>query len=71
MAAGLAAGAIGTETDGSITCPSSMNSLVGLKPTVGLVSRRQIVPISESQDTAGPMTRTVADAAAILTAIAG
>ena len=71
MAAGLAAGSIGTETDGSITCPSSMNSLVGLKPTVGLVSRRQIVPISESQDTAGPMTRTVADAAAILSAIAG
>lgn len=70
-AAGFAAGAIGTETDGSIVCPAAMNGIVGLKPTVGLVSRTHIVPISASQDTAGPMTRTVADAAAILTAIAG
>jgi len=71
VAAGLAAAAIGTETDGSITCPASVNGIVGLKPTVGLVSRRHIVPISESQDTAGPMTPTVRDAALVLTAIAG
>ncbi|MFZ5670964.1 MAG: amidase [Pseudomonadota bacterium] len=71
VAAGLAAAAIGTETDGSITCPAAAMGLVGLKPTVGLVSRRYIVPISASQDTAGPMTRTVADAAALLTVIAG
>ena len=71
IAAGLAGGGIGTETDGSITCPAAINGIVGLKPTVGLVSRTHIVPISPSQDTAGPMTRTVADAAAILTAIAG
>lgn len=71
IAAALAAGGIGTETDGSITCPAAMNGLVGLKPTVGLVSRTHVVPISASQDTAGPMTRTVADAAAILTVIAG
>ena len=71
IAAGLAAGAIGTETDGSVTCPAAMNGVVGLKPTVGLVSRTYVAPISESQDTAGPMTRTVADAAAILTVIAG
>ena len=71
IAAGLAAAAIGTETDGSITCPASVNGIVGLKPTVGLVSRRHIIPISESQDTAGPMTRTVRDAAVVLTAIAG
>lgn len=70
-AASLAAATIGTETDGSITCPSSVNGLVGIKPTVGLVSRTHIVPISHSQDTAGPMTRSVADAAAILTIIAG
>ena len=63
--------AIGTETDGSIVCPSSTNGLVGIKPTIGLVSRSGIVPISVSQDTAGPMTRSVADAAALLTAIAG
>ena len=55
---------VGTETDGSILCPSSMMGLVGLKPTVGLVSRAGVVPIAHSQDTAGPMTRTVADAAA-------
>ncbi|THD79841.1 MAG: amidase [Phenylobacterium sp.] len=71
IAAGLASAGIGTETDGSVTCPSAMNGIVGLKPTVGLVSRRYIVPISPEQDTAGPMTRTVADAAAVLTAIAG
>ncbi len=71
MAAGLAAGTIGTETDGSITCPSSINGIVGFKPTLGLVSRRHIVPISHSQDTAGPMTQTVWDAALMLNAIAG
>jgi amidase len=71
MAAGLGALAIGTETDGSVTCPAAMNGVVGLKPTVGLVSRTHIVPISPEQDTAGPMTRTVADAAALLAAIAG
>ena len=71
VAAGITWAAIGTETDGSITCPAAINGLVGLKPTVGLVSRTHIVPISHSQDTAGPMTRTVADAALILTAIAG
>ncbi len=71
VAASLAAGAIGTETDGSITCPAGVNGIVGFKPTVGLVSRRFIVPISHSQDTAGPMTRTVRDAAMILTAIIG
>lgn len=71
IAAGLAWAAIGTETDGSITCPASVNGIVGFKPTVGLVSRTHIVPISHSQDTAGPMTRTVADAALLLGAIAG
>jgi len=71
IAADLAVVAIGTETDGSIVCPSSTNGLVGIKPTIGLVSRSGIVPISVSQDTAGPMTRSVADAAALLTAIAG
>ncbi len=71
IAASLAAVAIGTETDGSITSPASANSLVGLKPTLGLVSRSGIIPIAASQDTAGPMTRTVADTAALLTAIAG
>lgn len=70
-AANFCAVTIGTETDGSITAPSAAASLVGLKPTVGLVSRSGIIPISASQDTAGPMTRTVADAAALLTAIAG
>jgi amidase len=62
---------VGTETDGSIVCPSGMEALVGIKPTVGLVSRSGIIPISHSQDTAGPMARTVADAAALLTAMAG
>ncbi|MEM1133215.1 MAG: amidase [Pseudomonadota bacterium] len=70
-AAGLGAGAIGTETDGSITCPASTNGVVGFKPTVGMVSRTHVVPISHSQDTAGPMTRSVTGAAHILTAIAG
>jgi amidase len=70
-AARLAPLTIGTETDGSIVCPSSINGVVGLKPTVGLVSRRFIVPISSSQDTAGPMTRTVRDAALLLSMIAG
>lgn len=71
VAAGLAPAAIGTETDGSITCPAAINGIVGFKPTVGLVSRTHIVPISHSQDTAGPMTRTVEDAAIVLSAIAG
>ncbi len=63
VAANFCAVAIGTETDGSIVCPSSSNSLVGIKPTLGLVSRAGIIPISHSQDTAGPMARTVTDAA--------
>ena len=71
VAAGMAWAAIGTETDGSVTCPASMNGLVGLKPTVGLVSRTYVVPISSTQDTAGPMARSVADAALLLNAIAG
>lgn len=69
IAANLAAVGIGTETDGSIICPSSINGIVGIKPTVGLASRSGIIPIAESQDTAGPMCRSVADAAAVLTAI--
>jgi amidase len=69
VAANLCAFAIGTETNGSISCPSSINGIVGLKPTVGLVSRTGIIPISKTQDTAGPMTRTVRDAAIILAAI--
>jgi amidase len=71
IAAGLAAAALGTETDGSITCPADVCGIVGLKPTVGLVSRARIIPISASQDTPGPMTRSVADAAALLDAMAG
>jgi len=71
IAANLAAVGVGTETDGSVVCPSSVSALVGIKPTIGLVSRTGIVPISHSQDTAGPMTRTVADAAALLNAMAG
>jgi amidase len=71
VAANMAWAAIGTETDGSITCPASVNGIVGFKPTVGLVSRTYVVPISASQDTPGPMTRTVADAALLLSAIAG
>src|SRR5258705_9057828 len=70
-AANLCAAAIGTETDGSVVCPSSANSLVGIKPTVGLVGRSGIIPIAHSQDTAGPMTRSVADAAIILGALTG
>jgi len=69
VAANLCVAAIGTETDGSVVCPSSANSLVGIKPTVGLVSRAGIIPISHSQDTAGPMARTVRDAALILGAL--
>ncbi|HEX8471848.1 MAG TPA: amidase [Brevundimonas sp.] len=71
VAVGLAPVAIGTETNGSITCPASVNGVVGFKPTVGLVSRTHIVPISHSQDTAGPIATTVEDAAIVLTAIAG
>ncbi|RIV87934.1 amidase [Aurantiacibacter zhengii] len=71
VAAGFAWAAIGTETDGSITCPASVNGVVGFKPTVGLVSRTHVVPLSASQDTAGPMARSVSDAAMLLTAIAG
>jgi amidase len=71
MAAALAPLAIGTETDGSIVSPSAACGVVGIKPTLGLVSRTGIVPISAAQDTAGPMARTVADAAALLTALAG
>jgi amidase len=71
VAAGLAAAAIGTETDGSIVCPASVCGVVGLKPTVGMVSRAGIIPISASQDTAGPMTRSVADAALLMGVIAG
>src|SRR5947199_249486 len=71
VAAGLVRFAIGTETDGSVTCPASVNGIVGLKPTVGLVSRTHVVPISHTQDTPGPMTPTVREAAQLLTAIAG
>ena len=71
VAAGLAPVAVGTETDGSVVCPSSVNGLVGIKPTLGLVSRTRVVPISGSQDTPGPMAHSVADAAAMLTLMAG
>lgn len=71
IASSYAAVGVGTETDGSIVCPSGMAALVGIKPTVGLISRSGIIPISHSQDTAGPMTRSVADAAALLTAMVG
>jgi amidase len=71
VAANLTALAMGTETDGSIVCPSAMVGIVGLKPTLGLVSRSGIIPIAHSQDTAGPMTRTVRDAAILLSAMAG
>lgn len=70
-AAGLCAAAVGTETDGSITSPANACGVVGIKPTVGLVSRSGVIPISHSQDTAGPMARTVADAAALLGAMTG
>ena len=71
VSANMCAVAIGTETDGSIVCPSSANGIVGIKPTLGLVSRAGIVPIAHSQDTAGPMTRTVRDAAILLNVLAG
>jgi amidase len=71
VSANLCAAAIGTETDGSIVCPSSANGIVGIKPTVGLVSRAGIIPISHSQDTSGPMARTVRDAAIILGVLTG
>jgi amidase len=71
IAASFAAVGVGSETDGSIVCPAGMCALVGIKPTLGLVSRSGIIPISHSQDTAGPMTRTVADAAALLNVLAG
>ncbi len=71
VAAGLAPAAIGTETDGSIVCPAAANGIAGIKPTVGLIPRTHIVPISASQDTAGPMTLTVADAALLLAVMAG
>ena len=70
-AANLCAAAIGTETDGSVVCPSSANSLVGIKPTLGIVSRAGIIPIAHSQDTPGPMARTVTDAAVLLGALTG
>jgi amidase len=71
VAANLCAVAIGTETDGSIVCPASVNGIVGIKPTVGLVSRSGIIPISKTQDTAGPMARTVTDAVILLGALSG
>ncbi len=71
VAANLCAAAVGTETDGSIICPAHINGVVGIKPTVGLVSRAGVIPISHSQDTAGPMARTVADAALLLGAMTG
>jgi amidase len=71
VSANLSAVGVGTETDGSVVCPSSANSLVGIKPTVGLISRAGIIPISHNQDTAGPMCRTVTDASILLGALAG
>ena len=71
VSANLCVAAIGTETDGSIVCPSTTNGIVGIKPTVGLVSRTGIIPISHSQDGAGPMCRTVRDAAIVLGALTG
>jgi amidase len=71
VAANLAAIGIGTETDGSVVCPSNANSLVGIKPTLGLISRAGIIPIAHSQDTSGPMCRTVTDVAILLGALAG
>jgi amidase len=71
VSANFCALAIGTETDGSIVCPSCVNGIVGIKPTVGLISRAGIIPIAHSQDTAGPMARTVADAAILLGALTG
>ena len=71
VAANLAVVAVGTETDGSVVCPSGINGIVGIKPTLGLVSRSGIIPIAHSQDTAGPMARSVRDAAILLTAMTG
>ena len=71
VSANLAAASLGTETDGSILCPSSINGVIGIKPTVGLTSRSGVVPIAHSQDTVGPFGRTVADAAAVLGALTG
>ena len=71
VAANLAVAAVGTETDGSVVCPSGINGIVGIKPTLGLVSRSGIIPIAHSQDTAGPMARSVRDAAILLTAMTG
>lgn len=71
VAANLVTVAVGTETDGSVVCPSGINGIVGIKPTLGLVSRSGIIPIAHSQDTAGPMARTVRDAAILLSAMAG
>jgi len=71
VAANLTVAAIGTETDGSVVCPSGSNAIVGIKPTLGLVSRSGIIPIAHSQDTAGPMARSVRDAAILLTAMTG
>ena len=71
VASGMVPGAVGTETDGSITCPAAINGIVGFKPTVGLIPRTHIVPISASQDTPGPMTANVRDAALMLEAMAG
>src|SRR5690606_18131156 len=71
IAANFAVVAVGTETSGSILSPSSQNSLVGIKPTLGLISRAGIIPIAHTQDTAGPMARTVKDAAYLLTAMVG
>ena len=71
VAASLCAVAVGTETDGSVVCPSSANGLVGMKPTLGLISRSGIIPIAHSQDTAGPMARTMRDLAILLSALAG
>src|SRR5207302_6506392 len=71
IAANLAAIGVGTETDGSVVCPSNANWLVGIKPTFGLISRAGIIPISHSQDTAGPMCRTLRDAAIMLGALTG
>ena len=71
VAAGLAPVAIGTETNGSITCPAALNGVVGLKPTVGSVPAQQVVPISASQDVPGPLARTVADAALVYEVLSG
>jgi amidase len=71
VSANLATITVGTETDGSIVCPSGANAVVGIKPTVGLLSRAGIIPISAEQDTAGPMTRNVTDAAVMLGAMTG